>query len=424
MSKKEAAAPLRVDLYIRVSGQEQAIKGLSLEAQQENLEEYARERGWVIVGTYIDAAKTARKRMYKRTNFLRMLEDVKQDKVDLILFTRLDRWFRSVADYYKVMEILDAHNCGWLTTQEQYDTTTAGGRLYINLRLSIAQNEADLCGERFGVVLDSKVKHGTVVSGKIPFGYRINEEKRLEIVPQDAAIILDAFEHYRSSVSVRATAAYIQLTYGLNWDNIRCRRNLCQTLYIGHYESNGRVNPNFCPPIVPRDLYDDVQKLLSNNTKANPCPQHYSRRTCGHKKQIRETAVEEWLFTFLGDELEKQRLEWEVKEARRKQAAASVDRAAIRRKLSRLKELYVNEMIDLEEYRRDYELYTTQLAERTAPSAEEERPNFEAIEAILETGFRKIYDGLEREEKRTLWRSVIKEIHVDKERQITRISFL
>jgi len=353
-----------------------------------------------------------------------MLEDVKQDKVDLILFTRLDRWFRSVADYYKVMEILDAHNCGWLTTQEQYDTTTAGGRLYINLRLSIAQNEADLCGERIGVVLDSKVKHGTVVSGKIPFGYRINKEKRLEIVPQDAAIILDAFEHYRSSVSVRATAAYIQLTYGLNWDNIRCRRNLCQTLYIGHYESNGRVNPNFCPPIVPRDLYDDVQKLLSNNTKANPCPQHYSRRTCGHKKQIRETAVEEWLFTFLGDELEKQRLEWEVKEARRKQAAASVDRAAIRRKLSRLKELYVNEMIDLEEYRRDYELYTTQLAERTAPSAEEERPNFEAIEAILETGFRKIYDGLEREEKRTLWRSVIKEIHVDKERQITRISFL
>lgn len=456
MAKSETVTPLRVDLYIRVSGQEQAIKGLSLEAQQEDLEEYARERGWVIVGVYIDAAKTARKRLGKRTNFLRMLEDVKQDKVDLILFTRLDRWFRSVADYYKVMEILDAHKCGWLTTQEQYDTTTAGGRLYINLRLSIAQNEADLCGERIGVVLDSKVKHGTVVSGKIPFGYRINEEKRLEVVPQDAAIILDAFEHYRSTVSVRATAAYIRQTYGLNWDNVRCRRNLCQTLYIGHYESNGRVNPNFCPPIVPRDLYDDVQKLLSNNTKANPtgrvflftsllicaecghrlagihtgygayyrCRTYTERKTCPHKKHIKEEAVEEWLFSFLGSELEKQRLEWEVKEAQRKQAAASLDRAAIRRKLSRLKELYVNEMIDLEEYRRDYELYTAQLAERTAPAAEEERPNFEAVEAILAKGFRSIYDSFEPEEKRTLWRSVIKEIHVDKERQITGIVFL
>ena len=423
MTKKETAAPLRVDLYIRVSGQEQAIKGLSLEAQQEDLEEYAKERGWVIVGVYIDAAKTARKRLGKRTNFLRML---------------------------------DAHNCGWLTTQEQYDTTTAGGRLYINLRLSIAQNEADLCGERIGVVLDSKVKHGTVVSGKIPFGYRINEEKRLEIVPQDAAIILDAFEHYRSSVSVRATAAYIRQTYGLNWDNVRCRRNLCQTLYIGHYESNGRVNSNFCPPIVPRDLYDDVQKLLSNNTKANPtgrvflftsllicaecghrlagirngqycyyrCPQHYGRGTCIHKKQIREKAVEAWLFSFLGDELEKQRLEWEIKEAKRKQAAASIDRAAVRRKLTRLKELYVAEMIDLDEYRRDYELYTAQLDERPAVLVREERPNFEAVEAILAKGFRSIYDSFEPEEKRTLWRSAIKEIHVDKDLQITRIVFL
>ena len=453
---KNEVAPLRVGLYIRVSGEEQAIKGLSLEAQQEDLEEYARERGWVISDVYIDAAKTARKRLNKRTHFLRMLEDVKQDRLDLILFTRLDRWFRNIADYYKVLEVLEAHNCGWLTTQEQYDTTTAGGRLYITIRLAIAQNEADLCGERISAVLDSKVKRGTVVSGKIPFGYRINEEKRLEVVPENAAIILDAFKHYRSTVSVRATAAYIQRTYGLNWDNIRCRRNLCQTLYIGHYESNGRVNPNFCPPIVPRDLYEDVQKLLSNNTKANPtgrvflftsllicaecghrlaglqtgygpyyrCPQHYSRRTCNHKKQIRETAVEEWLFTFLGDELKKQRLEWDIKETRRRQTAASIDRAAIRRKLSRLKELYVNEMIDLEEYRRDYELYTTQLVERTAPSAEEERPNFEAVEAILASGFRKIYDGLEREEKRTLWRSVIKEIRVDKERQITGISFL
>ena len=453
---KNEVAPLRVGLYIRVSGEEQAIKGLSLEAQQEDLEEYARERGWVISDVYIDAAKTARKRLNKRTHFLRMLEDVKQDRLDLILFTRLDRWFRNIADYYKVLEVLEAHNCGWLTTQEQYDTTTAGGRLYITIRLAIAQNEADLCGERISAVLDSKVKRGTVVSGKIPFGYRINEEQRLEVVPENAAIILDAFKHYRSTVSVRATAAYIQRTYGLNWDNIRCRRNLCQTLYIGHYESNGRVNPNFCPPIVPRDLYEDVQKLLSNNTKANPtgrvflftsllicaecghrlaglqtgygpyyrCPQHYSRRTCNHKKQIRETAVEEWLFTFLGDELKKQRLEWDIKETRRRQTAASIDRAAIRRKLSRLKELYVNEMIDLEEYRRDYELYTTQLVERTAPSAEEERPNFEAVEAILASGFRKIYDGLEREEKRTLWRSAIKEIRVDKERQITGISFL
>lgn len=101
--KNLKTSPLRAALYVRVSVQEQAIKGLSLEAQEEDLRDYCKEQGWIIVGVYIDAAKTARKNISKRNNFLRMLEDVKQDKIDLILFTRLDRWFRSVADYYKVM---------------------------------------------------------------------------------------------------------------------------------------------------------------------------------------------------------------------------------------------------------------------------------------------------------------------------------
>ena len=70
------------------------------------------------------------------------------------------------------MEILEAHHCEWKTIDdgEGYDTTTASGRLYINIKLSIAQNEADLDGERIDVVFDSKVQHalsspGTVLSG-------------------------------------------------------------------------------------------------------------------------------------------------------------------------------------------------------------------------------------------------------------------
>jgi len=456
LKKDRTVSVVRAALYVRVSGQEQAIKGLSLEAQQEDLEEYARERGWIITGVYIDAAKTARKSLGKRTNFLRMLEDVKQDKVDLILFTRLDRWFRSVADYYKVIEVLEAHNCGWLTTQEQYDTTSASGRLYINLRLSIAQNEADLCGERIGAVFDNKIKHGTVTGGKVPFGYRINDEKRLEIVPERAAVVLDAFEHYKACVSVRGTAMYLQRTYGVNWTNVNCRRILTQKLYTGYYDRRGRVNENFCAPIIPQELFDEVQKLLSNNVKSNPsgrvflftslvkcaecghtlagvcnnvyiyyrCPQYVERRKCIHKNHIRESAIEEWLFSFLGDELEKCRVEWEVKEAERKRMSSSTDRAAIRRKLAKLKELYVNDLISLNDYRRDYEQYNAQLAEYPTIVQEERRPNFEAVEAILAQGFRKTYDDLGQSEKRALWHSIIKEIHINNDREITRIVFL
>ena len=69
---------------------------------------------------------------------------------------RRDRWFRSVADYYKVMEVLEAHNCGWKTTQEQYDTSTAGGRLYINLRLQRPRRRWSAAGAAF-YCMDEKI---------------------------------------------------------------------------------------------------------------------------------------------------------------------------------------------------------------------------------------------------------------------------
>lgn len=133
--------------------------------------------------------------------------------------------------------------------------------------------------------------------------------------------------------------------------------------------------------------------------------------------------METWLFNHLGEELEKYRLDWQVKQERKKRAAVTVDRAAIRRKLARLKDLYLNELIDIEEYRRDYEKYTAMLEEQP-PAPAENPPDFQAIEALLSQDFRAIYDTLEREQKRTLWRSVIKEIRVNSAQEVTGISFL
>ena len=455
MRKKEIAPALvRVALYIRVSGEEQKIKGLSLEAQQERLEAYARERGWVIVGIYIDAAKTARKNMHKRTEFQKMLEAVKRDEVDILLFCRLDRWFRSVADYYKIMEVLQAHNCEWKTTDEEYDTTTANGRLYINVKLSIAQNEADIDGERIDVVFDSKIAHGTVVSGSTPFGYRVNDEKRLEIVPEDAAIVQDAFNYFESTVSQRATVRYIRETYGVNWCEATFRRMLKEKLYTGVYDRGGRYNDRFCPAIIMQEQFDRVQQLLKRNVRTTPagrtyiftsiltcaecghklvgyvsrdifyyrCSQHFQRGRCCHNHSAREDYVEKWLFEHLGEELERCQLEWEVEAAKKKRTAAGVDKAALKRKLGKLKELYVNDLIDIEEYKKDYEIYTAALNQ--IPEAHTDPPpDFAGVRRLLDNDFRTIYDTLTREEKRTLWRSVIKEIRIDNDQNITGVVF-
>lgn len=455
MKKKETSTGLvRVALYIRVSGEEQKMHGLSLEAQQERLEKYARERGWAIVGTYVDAAKTARKHLHKRTEFQRMIETVKRDEVDILLFCRLDRWFRSVADYYKIMEILQAHGCEWLTTDEEYDTTTANGRLYINVKLSIAQNEADIDGERIDVVFDSKIAHGTVVSGSCPFGFRVNDEKRLEIVPEDAAIVQDAFSRYESTISQRGTVKYIREKYGVNWCYATFQRMLREKLYTGVYDRGGRVNENFCPAIISHEQFDHVQKLTRRNARYSPsgkvyiftsilacsecghklagyqsggyfyyrCNQHFQRGRCPHNHSVREDVIETWLFSHLEEEIDRCQLEWEVQAAARKRAITSTDKAALKRKLSKLKELYVNELIDIEEYKKDYEIYTAALGQLQDP-VQEAPPDFAAVRKYLTADFKAIYETLTREEKRTLWRSVIEEIKVDNGGNITGIIF-
>lgn len=457
MIKKElsSSGPLRVALYIRVSGEEQKIKGLSLEAQQERLEEYARQQGWVVVGIYIDAAKTARKDMRKRSEFQKMINAVKRDEIDLLLFCRLDRWFRSVADYYKIMEILQTHHCDWKTTDEEYDTSTANGRLYINVKLSIAQNEADICSERISVVFDSKVQHGTVVSGNCPFGYVVNEEKRLAIDPDAAAIVRDAFNYYESSISQRGTIRHIRETYGVNWCDATFRRMLSERLYTGVYDSRGRYNENFCEPIISKEQFEHVQALTSRNARSVPsgkvyiftsvlkcaecnhnlvgyvtgpyyyyrCNQHFQRDRCSHNKSVRESYVEEWLFEHLGEELERCKLEWDVQAAERKKKMRSTDKAVLKRKLTKLKELYMDDLINIEEYKKDYQIYTAALQQIPDETPEETPPDFSAVERMLQADFKSIYDSLTREEKRTLWRSVISEIRVDRDNNITGIIF-
>jgi len=451
---KNTGTLTRAALYVRVSGEEQKIKGLSLKAQRERLEQYAREHGWLITGVYIDAAKTARKNIRKREQFQRMIESVKRDEVDVLLFCRLDRWFRSVADYYKVMEILEAHHCGWVTSDEEYDTSTANGKLYINVKLSIAQNEADICGERINVVFDSKISHGTVVFGKCPFGYRVNDEKRLEIVPEQAAIIQDTFTYYETYVTKCGTIKYIREKYGVNWSDFNFSKILRQELYIGIYNRRGRYNPNFCPAIISKEQFDHVQDLSRRNVRSTPakrvyiftsmlvceecghkmvglkpqkiyyrCPQYAKRALCCHKKGISESYLEQWLFENLAEQLSLCQLEYSLKAEQRKKSAASIDKAALKSKLSKLKTLYLNDLIDLEEYRRDYELYSTALRQAEEISIEEQPPNFTAAERLTQKGFAERYKNLSREEKRALWRTAIKEIRIDRDNNITRISF-
>ena len=163
--KKNNDDVLRVALYIRVSTEEQAKHGYSLDSQKNRLQSYAKEKGYRIYKIYADEGKSARSNLTARKELLSLLEDVKLKKVDRIIFWRLDRWFRNIQDYYKVQEILEKNNVDWECTDEEYNTTTSNGRLYLNIKLSIAQNESDQTGDRIRFNFDSMVQSKKAIIG-------------------------------------------------------------------------------------------------------------------------------------------------------------------------------------------------------------------------------------------------------------------
>ena len=159
----------------------------------------------VLVDTFIDEALTARKKFTRRKEFVRLLDGVRSRIFDMILFTKLDRWFRNIGDYHKIQEILEENGVQWKAITESYDTTTTNGRLHINIRLSVAQDECDRDSDRIKDVFAYKLKNKTYLSGSLPRGLKLDDEKHVIIDPEWKQFALDMFDHFEQTNSKRGT---------------------------------------------------------------------------------------------------------------------------------------------------------------------------------------------------------------------------
>ena len=254
----------RAALYIRVSSDKQVKEGDSIPAQREALRKYAKEHNFLIAGEYIDDGISGTK-YSQRDELQRLLDDVAAGKIDLIAFTKLDRWFRSVRHYTATQAILDKYNVGWTAIWEPiYDTTTPQGRLIVNQMMSIAQFEAENTGQRIRQVQAYKLAQKEVISGSTPPGYSI-ENKHL--VPNANAVnVLEVFETYSRTGSLNETLRRSAGLSGIPQGKNTLKRMLQNVIYIGKHPSGV---DSFCDPIVPTALFEDVQRKLAMNIKSS-----------------------------------------------------------------------------------------------------------------------------------------------------------
>ena len=143
------------------------------------------QEGWGLVRT---ASTTAASRARASSALLsqRLLEAIRQRRIDVIVVYKVDRLTRSLADFAKLVELFDAHGVSFISITQSFNTTTSMGRLTLNMLLSFAQFEREVTGERIRDKIAASKKKGIWVGGVVPLGYRV-EDRKLVVDEDEAA---------------------------------------------------------------------------------------------------------------------------------------------------------------------------------------------------------------------------------------------
>ena len=199
----------RVAIYVRVSTQEQAEEGYSIGAQTERLTAYCKARDWVVYNTYVDPGFSGSNA--DRPALKRLIADVENNKVDLVLVYKLDRLSRSQKDTLLLIEdVFNKHGVDFVSINENFDTSTSFGRAMVGILSVFAQLEREQIAERMAMGRQERAKEGLWHGGGYdPIGYDY-VDGQLVVNEYEAMQIRKAFELFLSGWSLNRVWVYLR----------------------------------------------------------------------------------------------------------------------------------------------------------------------------------------------------------------------
>ncbi len=456
-----------VAAYVRVSTQEQKLHGLSLDAQKMKLTEYAEKNNMKIVEWYVDEGVSGRKLIRNRPELQRMIQDAEKGKFDRIIFIKLDRFFRSVAEYHECMKRISP--VIWSTTEEEYDLTTANGRMLVNMKLTIAEMEADQTGERIDIVNEYKLSTGQPLTGSMPFGFMIAQDKdtgRKKIVrnPEEEPILRDAINYCLKHQSKKKTLVYLHAKHHISFSYKSISRLFANPMLYGAY----RDNPTYCEAYIDKATFDRLQEVTTRNIKDNTanrsyifsglikCPKcgnkmsggiytnkssngtmhKYKKYRCANcrtndrcdfNKVVAENTFEKMMLANIEKYLEEAKI----------RSAEVTNSDAVRIPQHNIDDIHdridrlnyswqTGKIRKVEQYEKDYAELMEKLEKAEAEQGKVVVKDFSKIEAILHDGWKAIYDNLEDAYKRAFWRSFVQSIEINwttNRKEIVKVNF-
>ena len=265
---------LRCAVYTRKSteeGLEQEFN--SLHAQREACEAYIasqRSEGWVLVRDQYDDGGVSGGTL-ERPGLQRLLEDIEDGLVDVVVVYKIDRLSRSLADFAKLVEVFDRNGVTFVSVTQSFNTTTSMGRLTLNILLSFAQFEREVIAERVRDKIAASKKKGMWMGGVTPLGYRV-EDRKLVIDAAEAEIVRHIFRRFLDLGSATVLAR------DLKADGITTRSGgliskgylytlLNNRIFIGQITHKGEYHPGRHQALIDRETWDRVHAILQESPR-------------------------------------------------------------------------------------------------------------------------------------------------------------
>jgi len=244
----------KVAIYVRVSTEEQAKEGISLDAQKDRCVKFCDAKGWEVVKIYEDAGYSAG--TMKRPAFQQLLEDVSQKRFETLLVFKVDRFSRNLKDLIGILEDLKGHGVNFTSVTEPIDTTTAMGEAFFQIIGVFAQLERSMVKERVETVFRKKLEDGEYLN-RAPMGY-IYRNGKLAVNPEEAEKVREIFAMWAAGVHYREIAEKFSIPFSTLYVIVK------NPTYIGKIKYRDELFDGIHPAIVDEQLFEQVNSMIGS----------------------------------------------------------------------------------------------------------------------------------------------------------------
>ena len=264
MSEKNRAA-----LYARVSTNEQALMGYSLEAQIEKMRLYCEVHDLVVAGEYVDDGYSGTKSK-NRPAYQKMMSE--KDNWDVLLVLKMDRIHRNTKEFFEMISDLRKNGKEFVSTFEKCNTKTAVGRFAMDTIQRIAQLESEQIGERTYLGMRQKAEtNGGIMGFNPPFGYGL-EDGELYVIDDEFETVRDIFTMYLDGMTMDDIAYHLnrecRLTRRDNpWNKYNLRTILHNPVYAGYLRWEDTRQRHNAEPVVTVEEFNEVQNMFASKIR-------------------------------------------------------------------------------------------------------------------------------------------------------------